>query len=195
MPGTCFRSPTSISAGRSRPAMRGKHAWRGAGRECCFVAQAATWPSLPLRSATASEQQSTSAPGRRLTWPPVRKTSSDAVGSSAAGTAQEQQRRRNRWNSIKPAARSCELARRGPSYSRACGSATASFRPARCATENSGGGGNRTRVRDRVQGGIYEHSRRSDLALDSPRQRGRREPASKQSPERLKRTAPSEPAI
>jgi hypothetical protein len=37
-----------------------------------IVAHAATWPSLPLRSATTSEQQSTSAPDRRLTWPPVR---------------------------------------------------------------------------------------------------------------------------
>jgi hypothetical protein len=45
-------------------------------RGFCFVAQAATWPSLPLRSATASEQQSTSAPGRRLTWPPVRESGS-----------------------------------------------------------------------------------------------------------------------
>jgi hypothetical protein len=45
-------------------------------RGFCIVAHAATWPSLPLRSATASEQQSTSAPGRRLTWPPVRERGS-----------------------------------------------------------------------------------------------------------------------
>jgi hypothetical protein len=67
------RGPLVTSAG---PPMRGKHAWRGAGRECCFVAHAASWPSLPLRSATASEQQSTSAPRRRLTWPPVRERES-----------------------------------------------------------------------------------------------------------------------
>ena len=42
---------------------------------CCSVAHAAIWPSLPLRSATTSEQQSTSAPGLPLTWPPVRESS------------------------------------------------------------------------------------------------------------------------
>ena len=43
-----------------------------------FVAHAATWPSLPLWSATTSEQQSTSAPGVPLTWPPVRGSGSAA---------------------------------------------------------------------------------------------------------------------
>jgi hypothetical protein len=48
-----------------------------------FVADAATWPSLPLRSATASEQQSTSAPGRRLTWLPVRESGSVPLSGCA----------------------------------------------------------------------------------------------------------------
>jgi hypothetical protein len=41
----------------------------------------------------------------------------------------------------------------------------------------SGDGGNRTHVRGRVKGGVYERIRRSDLAPDSPRRRGCREPA------------------
>jgi hypothetical protein len=62
--------------------------------DCPFVAHAATWRALPLRSAAASEQQSMSAPGLALTWPPVRETSTDVVGSSVAGTAHKQQRAR-----------------------------------------------------------------------------------------------------
>jgi hypothetical protein len=45
------------------------------------VAHAATWPSLPLRSATASEQQSTSAPLLPLTWAPVRESGSVALAT------------------------------------------------------------------------------------------------------------------
>ena len=37
-----------------RPAPRGKHAWRGAGRECCFVAHAAVSSRLPLFPRTSS---------------------------------------------------------------------------------------------------------------------------------------------
>ena len=37
---------------------------------------------------------------------------------------------------------------------------------------NSGDGGNRTHVRDRVKSGFYERIRRSDLTLRSPRRRG-----------------------
>ena len=70
-----------------------------------------------------------------------------------------------------------------------------SFRPARCATENSGGGGNRTHVRDRVKGSVYERSRHSDLAFDSPRRPGCRRPAPRESPDRLEQTSPSKPAI
>jgi hypothetical protein len=43
-----------------------------------IVADAATKPPLPLRSATGSERQSTSAPRLPLTWPPVRGSSSAA---------------------------------------------------------------------------------------------------------------------
>src|ERR1700736_4814135 len=43
----------------------------------------------------------------------------------------------------------------------------------------NGDGGNRTHVRGRVKGGVSERSRRSDLALDSPRRRGCRGPAPK----------------
>jgi hypothetical protein len=46
----------------------------------------------------------------------------------------------------------------------------------------SGDGGNRTHVRGRVKGGVYERIRRSDLTLDSPRRRGCREPAPKYVP-------------
>ena len=46
---------------------------------CWYVAQPAARPSLPLRSAAASEQQSTSAPGLPPTSPPVRGCSIDTL--------------------------------------------------------------------------------------------------------------------
>src|SRR3954466_8687324 len=45
-----------------------------------------------------------------------------------------------------------------------------------------GDGGNRTRVRNRVKGSVYERSRRSGLVLRSPRRRGCGGPASLESP-------------
>ncbi len=57
-----------------------------------------------------------------------------------------------------------------------------------------GDGGNRTHVRDRAKGGVYERSRHSDLTLDSPCRPGCRGPAPKKSPVGLERASPSKPA-
>ncbi|MEN3281473.1 MAG: hypothetical protein V7607_2613 [Solirubrobacteraceae bacterium] len=46
----------------------------------------------------------------------------------------------------------------------------------------SGGGGNRTRVRDRAKSGVYERSRRSSLIFRSPRRPGCGKPAPRVSP-------------
>lgn len=51
-----------------------------------FLAHAATWPSLPLRSATASEQQPTSARALPLRWPLVRASNSLVDCVTPAGT-------------------------------------------------------------------------------------------------------------
>jgi hypothetical protein len=58
-----------------------------------YVAHAATSGWLPLRVAIMHEQQLDPDGCRTASGPVVRETSSDAVGSSAAGTAQE----RNGW--------------------------------------------------------------------------------------------------
>jgi hypothetical protein len=55
-----------------------------ANRDCPFVAQAATWPLLPLRSATASEQQSPNVPLLPLTWPSVRDWRKREIASDCA---------------------------------------------------------------------------------------------------------------
>ena len=59
----------------------------GAAARPAYPTHAATRPRLPLGSATASEHQSTSAPGLPPTWPPVRESRRSGHGRPSARSA------------------------------------------------------------------------------------------------------------